>query len=154
MTRAELYSSMFFGTALELRLFLGAVLLGMLLGAVYDILRAVRLTFRHPGWAVFLEDFIFMLICGVMFYTFCTELCRGKMRFFVAAGAVGGFAAYLLTLGRAIVSFNALIVKSAKKFLTFIGKVLKKFLGDLCGVPFFAKSAPKIEENPCADDEN
>lgn len=150
MTREELYSGMFLGTALELRLFLASILLGALLGALYDLFRALRLCLKHPKAAVFAEDVLFVTVSALSIYVFCTELCRGRLRFFVMLGAAAGFGIYLSTFGRLVVRFNSSVVKTAKKALLVIGKVLKKFLGDLCGVPFFRKRGDEIEENPCA----
>lgn len=153
MTREEVFATRFFGTSLEWKLFFGALLLGAVLGAVYDVLRALRMTVKHHSWAVFLEDFAFMLFSGLAFYTYCTELCRGQMRFFVLAAMAAGFAAYLLTLGRLVSKTVAIVVRFAKSVISFLVKVIKKVVAVLCGVPFFQKSKDKIEENPCTDGE-
>lgn len=151
MTKEQVYASRFFGTSLELRLFLGGIILGMFLGAVYDLFRALRLSFRHPKPLVFFEDILFMLVSGISYYSFCTELCRGQIRFFVLLASLIGFAAYLSTVGRLVSRAFAKSVMIAKNALLRVGKVLKKILGVLCGVPFFQKTDPKFEENPCAD---
>lgn len=151
MTREEVYATRFFGTALEWRLFFGGLVLGMLLGAVYDVMRALRMSFKHPAWVVFLEDVIFMFISGTAYYTYCTELCRGQIRFFVLAAVLIGFSAYLLTLGRIVSRLVAIVVKIAKSALLTLGKVTKKVLGVLCGVTYFQSLQKKINENPCTE---
>lgn len=151
MTKDEVFAMQFFGTSLEWRLFLGAAVLGMLLGAVFDMFRALRLTVRHNSVAVFFEDLAFTLLFGLSCYTFCTALCRGQIRIFVFLAAAGGFFVYIATLGRLIVRFNTWVVKFAKKGMLIIGKVAKKIPEVLCGVPFFQKREDKIEENPCTD---
>lgn len=149
MTKEEVFASRFFGTALELKLLLGAVLLGALLGAAYDVLRALRISVSHRSFAVFLEDALFALLSGICFYAYCTELCRGQLRFFVLAGMAAGFFAYLMTLGRIVCRGFACAVKVTKKVLYRLGKLLKKTAAILCGLPFFQKKGGKIEENPC-----
>ena len=153
MTREQVYADSFFGISLELRLFLGAVLLGAVLGAVYDIFRAVRLSFKNPGWLVFFEDLLFMFLSGLAYYSFCVELCRGQIRFFALVGVIIGFSAYILTLGRLVCGMFGFAAKYVRTALGLLGKVVKKVFGVLCGVPFFKKEEEKIEENPCADGE-
>ena len=151
MTREEVYAAHFFGTSLELKLFLGAMLLGALLGAVFDILRALRLSIRHCRAAVFVEDFFFAMLFGISFYSYCTELCRGSLRFFVLAGMLIGFFVYIATFGRIISKTVAFAVNILKSALMQLGKVFKKVAGFLCVWPFFAQSNENVEENPCTD---
>lgn len=153
MTREEMYATHFFGTALEWKLFFGALILGLVLGALYDVFRALRLSFKHPRAVVFVEDVLFVMIFGLSFYSYCTELCRGQIRFFILAAMLIGFAAYLLTLGRIVSKTVAKGVKICKSVLISLGKVFKKLLAILCGVPFFKESDTKIEETPCAEGE-
>lgn len=151
MTAEDIIASRFFGTSREVILFLGALLLGAVLGAVYDILRALRMTFRHSYLAVFAEDFVFALLFGLAFYSYCTELTRGQLRFFVIAGMALGFAAYILTVGRITSGIAGAIVKFVKSVFMRLGKLLKKMVGILCGVPFFASEDEKMSEKPCTD---
>lgn len=151
MTRDEVYATHFFGIALEWKLFFGAVILGLLLGALYDVFRAVRMSIRHNSAAVFVEDFLFVMIFGLSFYSYCTELCRGQIRFFVFAAMTVGFAAYILTLGRIISKTVAKVLDTAGRVLLKLGKVGKKIIGILCGMPYFRESDTKIEEKPCVD---
>lgn len=151
MTKEEVYASHFFGISLEIRLLLGAVLLGLLLGAVYDVFRALRLSFKHHSATVFAEDVLFSLIFWISFYSYSTELCRGEIRFFVLAGTAIGFALYLLTLGRIVVLFAAKAVGLIKNLLLQLGKVFKKLICFLCGAPFFYSEGEKNEKNPCAE---
>lgn len=140
MTRAEVYGEHFFGTPLEIKLLLGALVLGMLLGTVFDILRALRLSFRHGSAAVFFEDFVFAVLFGTAFYTYCTALCRGEIRGFVFLGMVIGFSAYIATLGRAVTGAVAWVVKYIKKGCIRLGNLLKKIINFLAGLPVFRDS--------------
>lgn len=151
MTREQVWATHFFGVPLELKLLLGAAVLGAFLGAVYDVLRAFRLSFRHPAWAVFLEDLSFALAFGFSFFTFSVALCRGEIRAFVLGGMCAGFFAYLVTLGRIVSKAVAFSVKCSKKFLKHLGILLKKAAAVLFVMPFFMKKAKKMQENPCKD---
>ena len=147
MTAEEILASRFLGARHELLLFLGAALLGALLGGAYDILRALRLTFRHLSPLVFFEDAAFTVLFGLAFYTFCT----GQLRFFVLLAMAAGFFAYLSTLGRLAVRAVSFVVNSAKRLLKRLGELLKKTAKLLCGVPFFRGEEEKMSEKPCTD---
>lgn len=153
MTKEEFYAAQFFGTSLELRLFLGGIILGAALGSLYDVLRAWRMTVRHTALAVALEDFAFVFVTGISFYSYCTQLCRGQIRFFVLAAIVLGFAAYLLTLGRIVSRGVAFVVNIAKMPFRALAKMLKKVIAVLFVVPFFQKEEAKFAENPCPEEE-
>ncbi len=153
MSRAEVYAEHFFGVSLELRLLLGAIVLGAFLGALYDILRALRLSVRHGGAAVFFEDVGFTVVFFGAFYIFCTSLCRGELRFFVLAGMTAGFLIYLVTLGRIVVKLVGAAVEYVKKLFTILGRMLKKFAGILLGTPYFRKKDKNFRENPCQNSE-
>lgn len=122
----------FFGTAYELRLMWLSVLLGTVLGSVFDLFRALRLAIKHGDVAVFFEDAIFFFIFGMSFYTFCTALCGGALRAFVLIGITAGFLAYILIPGMVIKEIFAVAAST-------LVKIIKKITGLLCGLPFFKK---------------
>lgn len=153
MTKEEFYAAQFFGTALELRLFFGGIVLGAVLGALYDVLRALRMTLRHPAWAVAAEDFFFVSAGGIAFYSYCTQLCRGQIRFFVLSAMLIGFSAYLLTLGRIVSKAVGYIVDLVKSVAKMLAKMLKKVGDVLFVVPFFKKRRTEFQEIPCPNEE-
>ncbi len=151
MTRDEIYSLHFFGVSLELKLFFGALLLGFVLGALFDVFRALRMSLRHCAAAVFAEDLLFMLVSGLAYYSYSTALCRGQLRLFVLAAMAIGFVLYLTTIGRLLCRLLAKMAMIAKTPFDLLAKMLKKAAGLLCGVPFFQKSPKKFRENPCTE---
>ena len=79
-----------------------ALLLGIALGAVYDILRALRRGARLGSIAGNILDFFFALL--FFFCFFVLSVARtGVMRFFTLAAMLAGAAAERFTLGRVIV---------------------------------------------------
>lgn len=122
----------FFGTAYELKLVGLSLLLGAVLGSVFDLFRAVRLAIKHGDVAVFFEDAVFFFLFGMSFYSFCVSLCGGALRAFVFACMALGFAIYLLLPGRAVSKILAVA-------LATLVKIIKKAISVLCGLPFFVK---------------
>ena len=72
----------------HLRGFLLAVGAGVLLGALYDVIRLFRIAFQPPKAHVFFLDLVYCAVCA--FVTFLTALaaCKGDLRFYVFARCV------------------------------------------------------------------
>lgn len=80
-----------------------ALLLGIALGSVYDLTRALRRGARLGRAAENILDFFFALL--FFFCFFVLSVARtGDMRFFTLAAMLGGAAAERFTLGRVIVA--------------------------------------------------
>lgn len=145
----DIYGELFLGTGRELQLAVYALITGAAMGAVYEIFRTIRQTISHNRWAVMIEDVIFTLLFGTVYYAFSVELTKGVMRFFVLVGMLLGFGIYLDSLGRLIFGIAKRALKPLKMFLGKLAKMLKKICGDLCGVPFFHKQTKKSSETSC-----
>lgn len=88
--------------AAETELFLLACLLGTGMGVIYDMFRILRNTVHHNKVFVFAEDFVYTLMFGFAYFTFCTGLTRG-IRGFALIGMLAGCIVERLTVGRLVV---------------------------------------------------
>ncbi len=88
-----------FGLQYETKLFLLSFLIGLVFGAVYDVLRIIRIVKKHHKYVIFVEDFAFVVFCAFWYFLFSTELARGQIRLFILIGMFIGFIVYLLTVG-------------------------------------------------------
>ena len=88
-----------FGLQYETKLFLLSFLIGLVFGAVFDVLRIVRIVKKHHRYVIFVEDFAFVVFCAFWYFIFSTELARGQIRLFILIGMFIGFVVYLLTVG-------------------------------------------------------
>ena len=96
----------FFTANEQLELFLGSVLLGTALGAVFDVFRIIRIIFPAAGKkaAVTVCDILYMLIFGAAVFLYSAVFGRAEVRFFYAAGAFLGAVLFSLTVGQAVTS--------------------------------------------------
>ncbi len=115
----------FTGVAGEIKMLGLAAVVGAVLGAVYDIFRVLRITVPHRFWAVFVEDVLFVLFSGMVFFCFSVEMLEGALRLYIVAGMVSGFAIYLSTLGRIISVFFRTATKILRKPVNFVSEKLK-----------------------------
>ena len=97
---AELYP-MSLSPARQYEIFVLAVFAGLSLGAVYDVLRALRRGLLKSRAAENILDFFFSLFAGFVYFVFCTAQA-GSARLFVVPAMLLGAAAERFTSGRLI----------------------------------------------------
>lgn len=116
----------FFTVPEQLLLFLCSVMAGAVLGAVYDIFRAIRITlpFMRRKLPTALSDMLYMLIFGAAVFLLSAYIGRGQVRFFYCLGAALGALLYIVTAGNAAVSV-------LKKLCEFIARGFGKICGKL-----------------------
>jgi spore cortex biosynthesis protein YabQ len=78
------------GILFELRFFLRAVSLGILMMLLYELLRIFRRLVHHRFFAVAVEDILYWLVCGI---------CIFRMMYLENSGAIRGFAIVAVVLG-------------------------------------------------------
>ncbi len=123
-----------------------ALVMGMLLCVLYEIFKAVRLSFPIGSVAIFVLDILFWVISAVV--TFCLLLvrCRGYVRWFVLASETVGFVIWRILLGERMLKVAVAILKAIKSVISFVSKriimpitaristILRKVLGSLLSI--------------------
>ena len=119
---------------------LHAVLLGVEITFLYDILRILRRVFVHSGIMVSLEDIAFWIYCAGEVFLLMFRESNGNLRWFAVLGALTGMYLYHRTFSPLLVKYvsgllNSILspirrktqaVKSwLKKQLTSLWKMLK-----------------------------
>lgn len=130
------------GTEAELELLKNAVILGVMMGVVYDLFRVIRHTL--PAAAVrFACDLLYSLSFGAVFFVFSLSQ-TGYYRGFLLAGMLAGTVMWSATVGKAL-SFAAEKLIAAVTYLParlIVGSVHK-----ICTstAAFFVRIRPKSE---------
>ncbi|MEG2086837.1 MAG: spore cortex biosynthesis protein YabQ [Angelakisella sp.] len=110
--------------------FLAAMLLGLLTGVGYDVLRVCRKVIVH-GWLMLLaEDFLFFTATALLLFCYFLERCRGEVRLYVMVGLLLGWVLYYFTAG-------SLVMAITVRFLAFVGAVLHQLaipIGKFAGI--------------------
>lgn len=101
----------------ELQLGLACFFMGILLMALYDVLRIFRRVVRHNIIAVSLEDIIFWIICMAGAFELLRVMNQGIFRYSVVLMAGAGMFLYHLLLGRYAVPFLANVLNKVKELL-------------------------------------
>lgn len=123
--------------------FVSSIILGAILGIVYELFRTVRSLFGGGTVTVFIQDVLFWIISAFITYTFFLIFTNGTVRIFVIIGMLIGFYIYLKTFGRIIAFLFRQIFRPVKFLCSHIFKLIKK----LFTLIFSHKNNKIISEN-------
>ena len=125
------YNFLGYSIAEQLWLILYALMLGGVLGALFDFFRITRVfaTYRESEqkaqsrWIIyalcFVEDTAFAVISAVVLVLFCFKANGGASRGYILFGALVGFVLYLLSIGRLTSRISRSLAKLFYRILTF-----------------------------------
>ena len=108
------------GQALD---FLLSCLLGVGLGALYDVFRILRLAFWHGKIIISIQDIIFFILAAVSSFLFMLFRCEGQLRFYVLLGELLGFIVYYFTVGFLVIRMSKCIIYLIKNILFLFYKI-------------------------------
>lgn len=116
----------------QLIFFLKSILLGILLGLIFDVFKILRLSIKHSNIFIFIEDILFFCMAAVFSYNFMINISFGQIRLFILSGHLIGFILYKLSISNFIVKFVvyiiSLLTKIVKLFFDFMIKPLYEFI--------------------------
>ncbi len=100
--------------------------LGVALGALYDVFRFFRFVFSKK-LMVFINDFVYCLVFALCFFTVLLAYNNGRVRMYFVFAVFAGFFAYVFTVFRFTEPFQKkvsyTVVKTFKKVLHFVKTV-------------------------------
>lgn len=122
------------GVAAETQVFLLSCLAGAGLGAVYDCLRVFRTAVKHNKAMLFIEDFVYALFFGFIYFIFGAAQ-TGQLRFFTFVGMTIGALLERIVLGNIVVS-------AVNAVTSFIWRIfISPAAGFIAKIALFIKSA-------------
>lgn len=125
---------MFMPMQVQFVLVIQSILLGVVLGLFYDVLRAIRICFSAGRGFVALCDCIFWIVLLMALFEFNLVFAEGQSRYYVLAGAGGGMVLYftlfsgliqpvLQTCLRAVISLCKMIAKMVERVCDYLEKI-------------------------------
>ena len=97
---------------------------GFWLGLLYELFGLCRRAAIHKTAAV-LWDVAFCLLAAVLLFLFALPVSGGVLRWYIWLGAVVGFAAFHVTLGRFVKSVAAAIDRGARWLFHVLSRILQ-----------------------------
>lgn len=108
----------------QLAIFVSSLGLGFLLGILYDIFRAVRLSITKSKIAILIFDIIYFILFGLLTFIFILALNKGEIRFYIIVGELIGAVFYYISFGIAVIKITDRIISLLRRFYSFVFKVI------------------------------
>lgn len=105
-----------------------ALLMGIFITFVYDILRIFRRVVPHSSFFVSLEDLGFWIYCGAEVFLLMYHESNGTLRWFAVIGALVGMLLYKRLIGSFLVKYLSL---GLNRLLEIMGKILRRLFKPL-----------------------
>ena len=130
--------------ASENEFLLHALLMGIFITFIYDILRIFRRVVPHGGFLVSLEDLVFWIYCAAEVFLMMYHESNGNLRWFAVIGALIGMLLYKKLVSPRFVKYVSLWLG---KVFQMLGKVLKFLLKPFRLAKAKGKAAAKTAGN-------
>ena len=106
--------------------FLWSLALGLVMGAAYDFLRALRMLFKLRRIAVTVTDILFFALCGFATSIMALPFNKGEVRVFVIAGEAAAFLLYRFTIGSIMGKIYTPLTSFLRKTIQKVHKIIEK----------------------------
>ncbi len=108
----------------QAELFLLTILLGGLMGLLYDGLRLFRRILPHKRFWIQTEDFLYWIILALAVFSVLLHKNAGEIRFFIFLGLGGGLLLYFLVCSPFIMRVGEGVLYGAKKVIVLFFTIL------------------------------
>lgn len=115
----------------QVYIFLCSVLIGAIMGVVFDFFRALRRNGNTKNIIVYLQDIVFWFIVAIIIITSSFILNNGELRGYMLIGYVLGALLYMLILSKYIKGTFMIIMDFLDNGLKFLLKPFIKILEKL-----------------------
>ncbi len=103
-----------------------ALLMGIFITFVYDILRIIRRVIPHGSFLISIEDIAFWIYCAVKVFVLMYHESNGTLRWFAILGALVGMLLYKKLISTFFVKYTSLLLQKVIGILGKIGKLIFK----------------------------
>ncbi|MBO5064555.1 MAG: spore cortex biosynthesis protein YabQ [Clostridia bacterium] len=91
---------------------------------MYDVLRAIRLSFTKSKIALIIFDVVYFILFGVLTFLFILALNKGEVRSYIIAGELMGAFFYYVSFGVAVIKFTDKAVSFLQRARSVLFKVI------------------------------
>ena len=102
-------------------------IIGLFIGFIFDLFRSFRRNFKMKNIFVYIQDIIFLIISGLIFFRSVILFSNGDIRFYIVFSTILGISIYFLTISETYVIITDVILRSIKFFIKKFIKLIKLF---------------------------
>lgn len=103
-----------------------ALLMGIFITFVYDLLRVFRRVVPHGNFLISLEDIGFWIYCAAKVFLLMYHESDGTLRWFAVLGALVGMTAYKKLVSSFFVKYASLLIKKVLQIMGKVGSILTR----------------------------
>ncbi|MHB8063133.1 MAG: spore cortex biosynthesis protein YabQ [Ruminiclostridium sp.] len=108
----------------QVYIFLYAILGGIIVAFLYDVLRIKRRAIRTSVIIVSLEDILYWVVAAVFLFVTVYKSNSGEMRGYIFIGNVIGVILYESLFSKIIINSSVMVINLIKRIIVFICKIL------------------------------
>ena len=105
-------------------MFLTSLAVGAALSIFYDIFRVLRIAFPTPSPLIFLQDLLYMVVCGLVAFLSVLEVSGGQIRILMFVGMLLGWIICHNSLGELIIGLSSRIIHAIRSIWRFFWRWL------------------------------
>ena len=105
-------------------IFLTTIIIGLIIGFVYDLFRIFRKIIPHTNAVTYLEDALYWIFMAIMVFYVMLNKNSGEIRFFSILGLFLGMITYFFTLSLLFMKVSLLIVGFIKKIIRLVIEII------------------------------
>ena len=126
----------------EFNVFLSFVLIGLIIGFLFDFFRILRRSYKTPDAVTIIEDIIFWITSGILILLGIFVLNEGKIRAYLFLGLIAGIFLYIAIISKYVITvgvkffniFNKIFLAPLQKATKTIIKVIRKLIKILINI--------------------
>ncbi len=113
------------GISSQTALFFSALGFGFLLGFIYSVFRTFRLVAPEVRGFVFVTDFLYFTVCGILSFFFVLVTDEGRLRLYTLAGELLGWMIYYFSFGAFAMRISDAVAKLVGRLFRALSKPVK-----------------------------
>lgn len=103
------------------------ILMGIVIGILFDMFRILRKSFRTPDILTYIQDFTFWILSGLILLYSIFKFNNGELRAYVFFGIILGVFIYMLLLSKHIINFFVKLISIIKSVVSYPIRILYNF---------------------------
>ena len=102
-------------------IFMIFILIGIIIGIVFDIFRIFRKTIKTRDSITYIQDILFCLITGFLLLYGIFQFNQGEIRIYMFISVILGITIYILTISKYFIKINVFLLN---KIITIVKKLI------------------------------
>ncbi len=116
------------------------ILIGMIIGILFDFFRILRKTIKTKDFVTYIEDILFCMLTGIILIYSIFIFNSGEIRIYLFIGLLFGIIIYMLSISKYFVNINVFLLT---KIISFTKRIIKIFN---IPIQFLKKSINKLSK--------